>query len=109
MPTFAKFLASVIASSLLAFSVWPRPWKSLVKFFADSKGIYFPSNSQLVLSISSPSTSEWLFVPWQKHVGVPRDQPIPSSEVVYASYDDSPPHPKKTLKILVDLRSRSEA
>lgn len=142
MPNFAKLLALVIATSLPAFSVWPRPWKSLIKFIADSKGIYFPSNSQLVLSLSSPLTSKWLFVPWRKienvrlstetggeggpsvafdarvstderetffkHVGVPRDRPIPSSEVVYASYDDSPPHPKKTLKILVDLRSRSE-
>lgn len=142
MPTPAKLLAVAIAAPLLAFSLWQRPWNSLVKFAADARGLYFPHNSQLVLHISRPISAQWLFVPWRRvenlrlstesggeggtciafdlrvsesdrqdffgHVGTPRDRPTASAQVVFASYDDSPPRPAKTLQILLSLY-RSEA
>lgn len=143
MPIPAKLLAALVGSTLFAFALWPRPWGSLVKFAADAHGLYFPHDSQLVLSFTRAASSEWLFVPWQQienlrlsvesggeggpcvafdvkvsgpqraaffsHVGTPRDRPTPSREVFFASYDDSPPRPSRTLGILVALRGRSEA
>lgn len=41
------------------------------------------------------------------HVGTPRDRPTSSPEVVFASYDDSPPRPAKTLEVLLALRSEA--
>jgi hypothetical protein len=138
MPVPARLLVSIVAPALLAFSIWPRPWKGFVKFMADGHGLYFPHNSLLVVSIGGRSSPEWLFVPWRNvenlrvateagtdggsciaadikvsdeeraaffaHVGTPRDRPTDGAEVVFASYDDSPPNPEKTLKLLSGLR-----
>jgi len=66
MPLFARLMAALIAPSLIAGSVWPRPWRNTARFIANESGIYFPAYPALTLSSSKSEIGEqWLGVPWE--------------------------------------------
>jgi hypothetical protein len=64
MPLPARLLTSVLTPSFLLFAFWQRLWRSSVRFVADPLGIYFPDNSQQVLTIGVSGEPCWLHVPW---------------------------------------------
>ncbi len=68
MPLFARFLAALIAPSLLVGSAWHQPWIYTTRFIANESGMYFPVYPPLTLSKKNPQVEiEWLGVPW-KHI-----------------------------------------
>jgi hypothetical protein len=64
MPLFARFLAALIAPSLIAGAMWPRPWRYTTRFIANESGVYFPAYATLTLG-KSQIEEEWLGVPWE--------------------------------------------
>ena len=67
-PLVARFLAVIVASSLLVWSVWPKPWRYTTRFIANENGVYFAAYPTLTLSRAQPEVMEsWIGVPW-KHI-----------------------------------------
>jgi len=65
MPWPACLLAACLFPSLMAWSLWPRPWRYMVRFIANQRGMYFPAYPVLSLSTPSPPAEAWLEVPWR--------------------------------------------
>lgn len=67
MPWPARALAIVVGPALVGLSLWHQPWQRRVGFVADERGLYFPANELLVLSLRRTTSQSWLHVPW-RHV-----------------------------------------
>jgi hypothetical protein len=64
MPWAARLLVAFLAPALVAWSIWPRPWRRVTKFIADDGGMYFAAHSPLMVWSKPRETEEWLQVPW---------------------------------------------
>lgn len=65
MPWPACLIAVSLSPALVAWALWSRPWRYMVRFIANGNGMYFPAYPGLLLSREAPPPVTWLEVPWQ--------------------------------------------
>lgn len=64
MPAGFRWLAGIMIAAFWFFSLYSRIWRNNIKFIADRRGMFFPSNDYLVKTVGDQAMPTWLFVPW---------------------------------------------
>lgn len=64
MPPGFRLLSGALIAAFWFFSLYSRIWRNNIKFIADRRGMFFPSNDYLVKTAGKKALHTWLFVPW---------------------------------------------